>query len=383
MKKLWKQEWKRYLFFTLATLLCLFIRVPYVYDSMVVFDREYYMTMIQSGNDAAIIGELEGLARTIGELILSGMVWEIAIILFLQRALLFRLEREEYGRSFLQTLPVKRKERAIFRIEMDCLMIVLCVAVFSGYIVMRVAQTLAYMEIWIPWLTQAVLGMAATAICYLFLVEGLIAFWSTLFVSGTAKITGTIAAVGMQMYTVSLLFDRSTGTGVGERLYGFLFLKAVGNCYYVSDFPDRYDLSRHWIHGLLNPPVYHKGVLWDIYTKYDDVDSSLSRLYDFTHLSSYMGYAFMYLCLAMLLLLAAVWLSNRQELSCSGFYFSFGKYLFSILFSLAFFVTSFSKEGRAWQKGLACLATLLVFIILIYVMSGKLYRHLEKTKASG
>ncbi|MBR1866603.1 MAG: hypothetical protein IJ801_08860, partial [Lachnospiraceae bacterium] len=376
---LWKQQWKRYLLFTLAALICLYV-------CGVATGNFYPYGEVEPYSDFEISWYVEELAAGVERALLKQTVWGTVIVLFLQKALLFRLEREEYGRSFLQTLPVKRRERVVFRIGMDCLTIVLCVAGYSSYAALRCIQNLTDLGIRLPWLPEAIFGMALTVICYLFLAEGIIAFWSTLFVNGTAQITGTAAAVGMQIYTLVLLWYRGTGMEWIRQLYGFFFLKAVGNCHYLSVLPDSLggmdDLSLHWLPDPAYPPVYYKGVLWEDYMQYD-IQFSHTRLYHFTHLSSYIGYALAYLGLAILLIVLSVWLSGKQELSQNGFYFSFGRYLFSILFCIAFWVTSFSGENRLWHKGLVSLATLLLFVVLVYAMSDKAYRRLEDTGASG
>lgn len=376
MKKLWKQEWRYYLFFALVVFLSLCIRGSVInYEKWIWEEGDGTFGFLSLGL------YVEMLLYAVGSFILGEEIGIVFIFVVMEKGILYWLEKEEYGRNFLQFLPVKRRERAVFHLLMDTLLILCTVTGYAIFLYIHCTKQLTAAEIGIPWLLRSICGETVTAVCYLFFLTAVISFLECFFVNGFAKTGGSLGGFGMIAYTIFLLADGNRDSIFFQSLYGLFGLKAAGNCYYVTEIPKVYEerLTLHWVHDGICPPIFYKGGIFEAYREYFYSDGSvyagdgmeIGRLYDFSCLTSYIGYALAYLGLALVLAGLVVWLSGKQELSKEGFYFSFGKYLLGAIISITFFAFSYQGEAAIWHKCLVFFAVLVLYVVLIYAMNPK------------
>lgn len=96
---------------------------------------------------------------------------------------------------------------------------------------------------------------------------------------------------------------------------------------------------------------------------------NLFQMYNFSEVSTYIGYAVGYLLIAAILIAFSVLLYKKQEISKKGFYFSFGRYLFNgwicMMFTLICLYFSITYIGRF----VITAAGLLLFFGLNYAMN--------------
>ena len=124
MKKLWKHEWKYYLFFFAALLfaVCLLNRSTELSTSGQIIDN------------IVVEGIMWETALYINGSLLKGIVKTLLIGMLVIKSIFFWLERDSYGREFLSTLPVTRVSRKQFHFLMDSLLLVGVVSIFSIYL---------------------------------------------------------------------------------------------------------------------------------------------------------------------------------------------------------------------------------------------------------
>ncbi len=377
MKKLWKQEWKYYLFFILATILCIYFvgndgYLRPLFEHWLDYDgSEYYEVM-------RLNFCLQVLAGDINDLILKNVVLIIAVFLLLEKSILWWLEKEEDSRHFLQFLPVKRRKRFLFHFMMDSLLIFVTVIVYAIFLYLKASVFLQSLNMEIPWLCKSMCGESITIICYLLMLLGFFYFMESIFVSGFTKILGTVSGIGMLAYLLNALFMRNPGSNLIQNIYGFFSMEATGNSYY-SVIKDNPFSKGTWLHARMQPTVFYNGELFEGYEEFALMDKAepfyeqlnINRFFDFSHPSTYLGYAAAYLGLAIILTGLAIWLSEKQELSKEGFYFSFGKYIFSAMICGTFYSIAYIIDDVLWHKWVVVIADLILFVLLIYGMTPK------------
>lgn len=375
MKKLLKQEWKYYLFFALAVICHLFITGrlnPDIADISEMFANGDSCSIIQSS--------LYFLAEDVTFLLFNHAVIIISLYILLFKGMIFWVEKDSYGREFFQTLPIRRSDRVWFHFIMDSLLVILAVSAYAVFLYMQIVNRLNMQKIELPWLGKTICGEGITCICYILFLLGVINFTESVFVDGFIKIVGSVSMVGMSSCMLSQLLYRNPGNIIVQKLYGFFAMESVGGSYYsfINEDADWYSGDNwDWMHSVLQPEIFYKGESWD-FAFTDPYLDGLYRFYDFSHCSSYIGYALAYFGLAIVLLGFAVRLSQKQELSKQGFYFSFGKYLFSVMFSGTFFAMMLDYAVAIWHKCFILVSAILICILLIFCMTPDRKWHIRK-----
>lgn len=390
MKQLCKHEWKCYL---VAILLAAIFMTGY---RIHIINNWNWMTIDELGEAIQYYSSERQMDEEIGDIFLIpdqivSMVNKISysltsyenikiIVLMLLVMKFFRYwtERDAYGREFLVTIPVKERTKKGFYLLADSILVVVSLVIYTAGILIYLTNIFHRIGIEIPWLTKAVLGEMITSICYMLMLLGMIGFLELLFVDGMMKIIGSAGMLAMSAYILTAGFDVFGKTGWMQHIYGFFTFNSAGNQYFgnVADLHDPI-----WTHTILNPEMRIRGqsitefILGTGFIDPEEVSWQLgfsdlgefSRLFDFSRISTYAGLAAGYLAAGCILMAITVWLSGKLDVSKrNGFYFSFGRYLFSLLVGSCFFIICIMNAAAWWHKYLIAAAAVCVTGILLY-----------------
>lgn len=387
MKKLWRQEWKYYLLFLAAALVWL-CAGNHVWDLFV--DPLSIGILINTPEPFNIIGFVGGdLDFRVGDVCVAGLLGmsvclPVLVVLLVGKGFIFGLEKNSYGRDFLQTLPVKRKERICFHLLMDSLLVLLSLTIYGLIFYFKMKGFLAQAEISLPWLGRSVFGMIATDISYLWFLLGVINLLEVLFVNGRTRLAGVIACMGMSAYVVSWLFDHNTARPFYQKLFGFIFQKLPGGRFYSPELAKNlnYYLPGNWVHKMLTPEIIYQGKPLEYMAEYVYegrtalVDTAnLSILFDFSRWSSFGWYALAYLVLGAVFAVLAVRLYQKQDLSREGIYFSFVKYMLSLMVSITIFLVLYVNPEMPVHTVLSAATAVIVFLLMVFGFSKKEQRE--------
>lgn len=369
MNKLWKHEWKYHIFFIVAVSVTLILSCSMrEWAKWDWYDADEVATIVDwmnSGSDYIVTAFLESIIT----IILVGLLAKKSII--------YWIEKNASGRDFLQSLPICRNERVRFHFLMDVLLIVVSVLIYACYEYSVVIFGLASAQIELPWLGSAYVGMALVSISYLLLLLGLLYFVECMWVNGAMKLVGFLGSLLMIYLVVYRLFYQFEESAIMQNIYGFFTRESVAGSYYSIDEPNVASIGlRHvWVHDALNIPFIYKGENIVSHTlislnesRWYDFDG-ISLLYDFTHLNTYIFYAIGYLLIGVLLFVIAYMLSSKQELSKGTFYFDFGRYLFSGMIAVTFYVMVMGAQIYIWQWIVNIVAAIIVFVVLMYLLN--------------
>lgn len=354
MKRLLKHEWKYYLFFSISVLVCMIIGTRWNCTGM---------DMAGTSGFINIYLYLVEIVGSLNYLVLERAVKMILAAILILKLSIFWTEKDSWGREFFQSLPIRRRDRVCFHFLMDSLLVFFLVIIYMIFLYIHMIIMLGTQNLEIPWLWKALCGQGITCICYLLFLLGVVNFLEIIFVDGIIKIFGTVSVMGMLNYMLAGLFDINQTSVLFQNLYGFFSMKGAGNNIY-----DR----------ILRPEILYRGEMLDygaVISEQIETNANVisyldvSCLYDFSRCSSYIGYALGYLGLMCVFLGLSIWLSDKQELSEQGFYFSFGKYLFSAVLCGTFFVILIGQASVLWHKYIIFISSILLFIVLVYAMS--------------
>ena len=383
MKKLLRQEWKYYLLFLVVAVMWL-CTGNHVRDLFA--DSLSIGVLINTPEPFNIIGFVGGdLDFRVGRACVGGLLGvsvclPVLVVLLVGKGFIFGVEKNSYGRDFLQMLPVKRKERICFHLLMDSLLVLLALTIYGLIFYFKVKGFLAQVEISLPWFGRAVAGMIATDICYLWFLLGIINLLEVLFVNGRTRLAGVIACMGMSAYAVNWLFDHNTARPFYQKLFGFLFQKLSAGRFYSPELAAKLNnLPENWVHKMLTPEILYQGRPLEYMAEYvydgktEFVGTiSLSILFDFSRWSSFGWYAMAYLVLGAVL---AVRLYQRQDLSKEGVYFSFVKYLVSLMVSITIFLVLNVNPEMPVHTVLSAAAAVIAFFLMVFGFSTKEQRE--------
>ncbi|MDE5864286.1 MAG: hypothetical protein K2H34_08070, partial [Lachnospiraceae bacterium] len=375
MKKLFKQEWKYYLFFLLILTGLLLAQNG----------ENYWRQMLAEWNDLYKLSEwvryinlqliLYESTNILKYGLLSDVLIQVLAGLLIVKSIFFWQESVRSGREFICTLPVRRIDRMVFHFIMDSLLVIIPVAVYAANMYYRLNGFLVQLEIDIPWLGASIFGVTLTCIAYLLFLLGLINVLESLFASGFVRIIGTVGGIVAGYAIIDVAFTLNDGINWVQKLYGYLALKSAGGCYYLQE-PANKGLSDDygWVHKAVDYVMYYKGEIVTRpdtmpaeYAMYyaDDIStissSGMERIVDFSNMDSYIGYVLSYLVLAVLLAVLAAYLVKRQEASKSEFYFKAGRYLLCAEFSGFLTMIMLVNAVAVWHKCLIAMAGIMVF----------------------
>lgn len=388
MKRLLKHEWKCYL---AAILLTSIFMLGYQFDN--IFEGNYLEKIISSYNDGAQsdfeqndIGEygidniyfpITGFVDSVsyGLLNIANDQWNIVILgiaLLIIKFFQYWNEKSVYGREFIVMLPVKKRTRKGFYVLADSIFVAASMLIYTVGALVYVIYGLRRYEIEIPWLTKAVIGEMLTSISYMLMLLGIIEFLEILFVDGIMKIVGGVSMLGMSAFVLQKGFDAFYKVQFVQKLYGFLTLKGAGKQYFEEDTINFFSIGE-WRHSITDPPILFQGQsLGELpYEKWGfnlSFDEEFSRIYDFTHISTYAGWVVCYLIIGCIMAGIAIWLAGKSDVSQHGFYFGFGRVLFSIFVGAAFFAMCIGAVKVIWHKLLVVGAAIVIIVVLIYLM---------------
>ena len=377
MKKLFKQEWKYYLFFMLVLtgMLLVMNSNGYWLETAAAEDRN--LLHLSEWERYYIFQDvLYMVANYVRYELLSEVLIHMLAGILVIKSFFFWLERERSGREFICTLPVRRIDRMVFHFIMDSLLVIIPVVLYTAYRYYRIDRLLVQMEIDIPWFGASVFGGTLTCIAYLLFLLGLINVLESLFASGLVRIIGTVGGIFAGYVIIDVAFTLYDGINWVQKLYGYFTLTSVGDCYYLPQPADilYYDARFGWVHKAMDYVMYYKGEIvtrpTDIPAEVDDIltISSIDRIVDFSNMDSYIGYVLSYLVLAVLLAVLAAYLVKRQEASKSEFYFKAGRYLLCAELSGFLTMIMLLNAVAVWHKCLIAMAGIMVFILLNYCM---------------
>ncbi len=373
MKKLWKHEWKYHVGFLILAILLLFVICSSndMYWFAGAYDSEYILN--------ELMDELDFYSYNMLYLFLYETIAVLMLLVTVKKGIIFWQENKSCGREFFECLPVTRRERFAFHFCMDSCMIVIPMLVYTikEYVVMN--QHLTAQNIMLPWLRDSYMGMTIVAISYMVLLLGVLYLMDGLFVSGFLKIAGFGGLLLVVNTSLMHLFEKANDVKLVQDLYGFFGLQAVGGnqCLpqiLVSQTGDiQYGTQNIFYHAPISPEVFCSGERIS-YTedliKYiqSSGDGYLFRLYDFSHISSYIFYAIGYLLLGCLLIgLAFVFLKNRN-LSKMAMYYNGTRFWIASLMAVCMFVMITERNATVGGILINIAAALVVFFILCYFL---------------
>lgn len=344
MKKLFKHEWKYYVFFTIVVTVILIINESPDFD------------LVYGENIPDIIGwGLRIFLSGINGNLLGSSVLTVLIGILAFKAAFFWLERDSYGREFFQTLPVTRIDRIIFHLVMDSLVILTSVTASTVYLYCYSVNKWEEMEIEIPGLAASIFGEMFISIGYLLFLLCLINVLECLFADGFTRIVATAGSIFIGYWFFYFVFLLNETNKWIQKLYSFFILESW--CF------DYAGTENGLVQETMNTTIYYKGN--PLVVKYGFTEY---LFFKFTDMESYIGRLIGYVLLAVILACIAICLAGRQENSKKNFYFAFGRYMISALISGTFCTMTLLEAETAWYEGLIILASVLLFSILAYWM---------------
>lgn len=349
MKRLWKQEWKYYLFFVVI------MTVILSFDQDISWLLEYGIED-GSGMDFQIGIMLYSFSSSISGYFIQSTILKSVIGILAFKAAFFWLEKDSYGREFLQTLPVTRLDRMVFHLVMDSLVILISVTCSWVYLYCRSLEALKSMKLALPGLATGVFLRMAVMIGYLLFMLCLINVLESLFAGGFTRIAGTAGNIFIGyliVYFASSLFKKSEWV---QHLCGFFVPDTAEIFSYMG-------AGEQLMQDVMDITVYYKGEPIAVPVEY-----GVYRFLSNADMGWYMGHLAGYVVLAVLLAVTVVFLVRRQEQSKRDFYFAAGRYLTSGLISMAFCAMLLANARGAWHVCLIVLASILLFVLLSYWM---------------
>lgn len=387
MKKMIKHEWKRYLAFIFLTSVLLLGYRIYIMNSWGTVDN--LEAVVRDYNGEKQLEYANG--EEFGEYDISELcydIWDIVIqisygflygnnicmmigILLLLKSFRYWNERNSYGREFVVTLPVKERARKGFYVGADFVLVISTMLIYTVGMLAYVTNLFEGNAIEIPWLKRAVMGEMLTSIAYILMILGVIEFLEILFVDGKMKIAGTVGIFAMVIFLLETAAEVLYKENWVQEIYGFFTLNRVGNQYALTE-----NKCIEWTHVITNPEVLFQGQplieviaeksQWSEHVMQYFEEPEFCRMYDFSHISTYAGYAAGYLIIGCIMTGIAIWLAGKTEASKSGFYFAFGRYLISILVGVTFLAFCIKGAVALWHKILIVVAAFGVAVLLIY-----------------
>lgn len=384
MKKLFKQEWKYYLFFLLVLTGMLFVTNNYWLEMIEVEGEGALLNLSKWSGYCVYWDILYGIACFVEGELLSLALQEVLAVLLIVKSIFFWMEKERSGREFIGTLPVKRIDRMAFHFIMDGLLVVIPITVYAVCRYYQINSLLLQRNIEIPWLAGSIFGGTLTSIAYLLFLLGLINVLESLFASGFVRIIGTVGGIYAGFGIIDFMFTLNEGVKWVQNLYGYLALESAGGSFYlpVPAGKSLYDEGNFgWGHKAMDYTMYYKGELVETSDEIKEISMfGIDRVVDFSNMDSYIGYVLSYLILAALLIVVAVYLVKRQEASKSEFYFKAGRYLLCAVLSGYLTMIILLNAIAVWHKCLIVAAGIMVFIGLNYCMDTDRKKYFKSGK---
>lgn len=384
MSKLWKQEWKYHLFFVVVTTVILM----FACSSDWIKEYSYFLEdfpideQIQSW---VTLECLEGVMGRIHSYFFAEVIQITFICLLVKKTFIYWVEQTSYGREFIQSLPIQKRNRVWFHVIMDLTQLVIPVLVYGMSIYMQMNDYLQEkIACYIPWLFEAFCGMMVTIISYMIMLLGVLCLMECIFVSGSMKLVGFIGTCIMTMISLNGLFGQLYENKLVQNIMGFFTMESAGGARYdllaatqlalADTYSWEYGEHYGWYTEHLDPPVQYMGEWFD-YASFDMTAqefkvwiSSINNVFAFSNITNYAFHVVCYLLIGFILIGLHVWLTDKKELSKDGFYFDFGRYLISgmIAFAVLFMITEW--YGKLWIILFNVMACVIVFFLMLYLL---------------
>lgn len=353
MKRLWKHEWKYYLSFMVIMTVILLLGQD--------------MSWLTEYDDIGGNGNLDFQIFQIGDVLwffsngimgyfIQSTILKSVIGILAFKSIFFWLEKDSYGREFMQTLPVTRLDRMVFHLIMDSLVILISVTCSGVYVYCRSMNALESMKLAVPGLAAGVFLRMVIVMAYLLFILCLINMLESLFAGGFTRIIGTAGNIFIGFLLLCFVSELFKKTEWIQYLCRFF---ALGE----EEIFLNTGLDEQMMDKVMDITVYYKGESMAVPVAYD-----VYRCFSNADMGQYIGCMGGYVVLAILLVAVAIFLVKRQEQSKRDFYFAFGRYLTSGLISAVFCTMLLLNATAAWHACLIVLASILLFVLLSYWM---------------
>lgn len=384
MKKLWKQEWKYHIGFTVLATILLVIICDVQY-AIVEWQSFWQIAIDNANNNTMYLLTVLDLGNSMANAIIYeffvSVLTVITITLLVKKGLIYWQENNLCGREFFQSLPIRTSQRYRFHVYMDMVMIVVPIVIYTLYEYMKVKEYLeGTHQIETSWLLSSYCGIAITTISFIIMLLGLLYLMDILFTNGYMKLVGFGGCYMMTFLSLNSLFGWFPFNRVMQTVYGFFTLNSVGGNRYVSTEAYGYtwssDVQRYyWLHDNLNAPVKVKGE-WMDYAAVklhagDNMEwiSEWNRLFDFSNPSSYLFQVAGYLLIGLGMIGIVFYLLKKKDVSKEGFYFEGGRYLISGAVAITVFLMITAWNDKVLQIICNLGASVIIFFFLEHFMN--------------
>lgn len=365
MKSWIKQYYRIYLAGFIAILVCM------TWECVQMFaENEWLLAFTELNNESHEYSVQLGvwsIAQIVGEvvnLLLYKYVKVLMCGIIIIHAYMLWGERLSAQREFLETLPAKKHSRVSARIVMDVVLVCTTVIIASLTIYIYIKSKLASEDIHIEWLGKSVCGVVVTTISYVMFIVGIIYLMESVVVSGDFKILTVVVSLLMANVCMNNLFCliESEEYGFLHKVYGYLNLYTVGGCYYEPRIPSNVFSEGYWHHSEICAPLIVRGEVWQF-----EEFGELGRFADFANADSYVWYAVSYLLFGLILMLLAVYLTKKQELSKKVFYFGFGSTIVGMLIALTVFSYGILFSPTTWNSVCIAISSVIIFVVFVFI----------------
>lgn len=384
MSKLWKQEWKYHIFFVVAVTVMLIVscdlrvnlrflgEIPQDMGESILYDDGEGKLVFWHN----VMVSVTYMCHDVNFAFTSKIIWIVLGGLLIKKGMIFWIEKNACGREFFQSLPIRRSERMLFHLLMDMMTVTVSVVGYTFYEYSLMDSGLERYRVELPWLNTAYIGLVLVCVSFILMVLGWFYVVERIWVSGAMKIFGSGGSLLMIFVVLSNMFQRFDESKVIQNVYGFFSRASVAGNYYsfYDPNPSSVGFRYEWVHDCFEIPIIYKGEVINVETMLQyqgelyGCASELDRLYDFTHSSAYLYHVIGYLVIGIVLFVIAYKLSSKQELSKGVFYFDFGRYLFSGMMAATFYALIMGAQSYAWQGIVNIAATIIVFVVLMYLL---------------
>lgn len=376
--KLLKYEWKKYLTLIIIGLLSVIGNLhltnkDYLYNWTLSKDINDYISYAPS----VVVDLFENCAEIIGEMFLRNLICIMVLIVIGRLALYFR-EKNGSVREFRESIPVSRAAEFKFHVIMDMIVIIIPMAAFTIIETCIFKNYFTDNGISMRWFGSSIFGIFLTCITYLLMLEALILLVEQMLPNGMMRLIGIFGTLLMIYVCGTYLFNVFYLIPVAQVIYGIFSLRITGgNHYDVKAIYNGYlnQMQNGFIHGKLDVPVIFNGESFNDMLadnmNYKGFEPGFSRLYDFSHPSSYIGCVLLYIALAVLLVTLAYKCCINKDHSRQGLYFTFEKYLLSGMISFTVFCILAALSVSIWHVLMILIMAVILYVVLVKLMTPK------------
>ncbi len=374
MLKLLKQEWKIYLFFGIATSLLILWQTHTDIFQFVEYHGDGMYEMVNQGANGAY-RYLAYFGSDIYTFLRGTFLQIICCSFLIQKGMRYLVETNHSGRAYIMSLPLKKNDAIKLHFAMDAILLLVYVLVYLIYLYINMQNLFFKYNMEIPWGASSLVGMGITIYAYILMILGGMYVVEAVFVNGYSKIIimlGTAYLVDLNLWQwLSSYRDNK----FLQNIYGFLKLYLPANYHYVVDKCGPFDNVAEigWQIECIMPPLYLNGNLAQINEKADLFSDiwdyeGFSLLYNYSNISNYIGYAFAYAIIGILLFLWAKYMVEKREAWKDTTYFEFAKYVWSGFAVITLFFLMYELAEAIWHKALVVAACVLLYVLIIWLM---------------